>query len=263
MNPLAHILGPLTLSRPPAGSPGVGSPVPSDVTGLYVWLEADAISGVSDGDRVASWGDLSGLGHTPTATGSPRPWYRAHGGPVTLAVPAGLPAVEFSPDDATGPNALTFPSGVFTGLGAAEVFCVLKLGEDPPSRGQGLWHFGASGLASHYTFAGTIYDDFGSAGRYTVGDPSASLTDWQVYGVSASSAGWDSRVSGTSMYSTGTNTVSWVDPAHLGANYSSGAFGYHFRGWMYMFLVFDHILTTGDRTIIHNYINSKTGVTIA
>ncbi len=257
MQPLAHILGPLTLSRPAAGGAGVGSTVPSDVTGLYVWLEADAITGVSDGDRVASWGDLSGLSHTPTATGSVRPWYRATAGP------GGLPVVEFSPDADPVANALTFPAATFNGLGAAEVFCVLKLAEDPPSRGQGLWHFGTSGLATHYTYAGTIYDDFGSTGRLTVGDPAASLTSWQVYGVSTSSAGWDSRVSGTPMYTTGTNVVGWVDPAHLGANYSAGSFGYHFRGWMAMFLVYDHVLTTGDRTIVHTYINSKYGVTIA
>ena len=42
--------------------------------GLALWLKADAITGLADGDPVASWADSSGNSHTATqATSGSRP----------------------------------------------------------------------------------------------------------------------------------------------------------------------------------------------
>lgn len=45
---------------------------PDDISGLVVWLAADEITGLSDGDPVATWSDLSGNGNDATeATNTP------------------------------------------------------------------------------------------------------------------------------------------------------------------------------------------------
>jgi PKD repeat protein len=62
---------------------------PSDVPDLYVWLKADAITGLSDGDRVATWPDASGNGIDATqSSNSKKPKYRTN-------QVNGLPALQF------------------------------------------------------------------------------------------------------------------------------------------------------------------------
>lgn len=64
---------------------------PADLPGLQVWLEADEISGLSDGDPIATWADLSGNGHDFVQSGADgtRPSYRT-------GVLNGLPTVRFT-----------------------------------------------------------------------------------------------------------------------------------------------------------------------
>lgn len=50
---------------------------PTDIAGLKLWLAADRISGLADGDPVGTWSDLSGQGnHATQATGSKKPTYK-------------------------------------------------------------------------------------------------------------------------------------------------------------------------------------------
>jgi hypothetical protein len=60
---------------------------PLDLPGLALWLKADAITGLNDGDPVATWVDSSGVGNDLTqGTPSLRPLWKA-------AVRNGLPVV--------------------------------------------------------------------------------------------------------------------------------------------------------------------------
>jgi hypothetical protein len=53
--------------------------IPSELSNLALWLQADAIGGLNDGDPVATWTDSSGGGHDATqATSGLRPTYRAN-----------------------------------------------------------------------------------------------------------------------------------------------------------------------------------------
>ncbi|HUP20382.1 MAG TPA: S8 family serine peptidase [Gemmatimonadota bacterium] len=73
----------------PGGTPGE----PSEVPGLVLWLRADAITGLADGEPVATWPDGSGhCNHATQSADASRPRYR------TGAV-AGRPAVEFDAVD--------------------------------------------------------------------------------------------------------------------------------------------------------------------
>jgi PKD repeat protein len=66
---------------------------PSDVPNLLMWLKADAITGLNDGDPVATWPDASGNGKNATqSNASKRPVYRTN-------EVNGLPALEFDASD--------------------------------------------------------------------------------------------------------------------------------------------------------------------
>lgn len=49
---------------------------PTDIGGCLLWLKADAISSLNDGDAVSTWNDSSGNGYNATQTGTNRPIYK-------------------------------------------------------------------------------------------------------------------------------------------------------------------------------------------
>lgn len=88
----------------PAGTPAIGPALPvyvvsgslstaasfdpSQIAGLFLWLDASKITGLADGAAVGSWTDASGNGHTATATGNARPTYKTN-------IVGGRPVVRF------------------------------------------------------------------------------------------------------------------------------------------------------------------------
>jgi hypothetical protein len=66
---------------------------PADVTGLRLWLKADAITGLSDGAAVATWSDSSGLSNdAANSAGASQPTYQTN-------EVNGLPCVRFDGTD--------------------------------------------------------------------------------------------------------------------------------------------------------------------
>lgn len=66
---------------------------PSDIAGLKLWLKADAITGLSDGDSVASWSDSSGNSNDAVqATTANKPTYKT-------GIINSLPVVRFDDTD--------------------------------------------------------------------------------------------------------------------------------------------------------------------
>src|SRR5690348_4328042 len=59
------------LSKRPSGTFS-----PTDISGLKLWVKADQIGGLSDGDPVSTWSDQSGVGNDMTSSGSNRPTYK-------------------------------------------------------------------------------------------------------------------------------------------------------------------------------------------
>lgn len=51
---------------------------PTDISGCDMWLEADGLTGLNDGDLISTWTDLSGNGNSPTQTGAARPVYKTN-----------------------------------------------------------------------------------------------------------------------------------------------------------------------------------------
>ena len=88
------------------------TPIPQTIGGLSLWLKADAIAGLNDGDPVDTWSDSSGNGNHATQGGANRPTYKT-------SVVNGEPVVRF---DGTN-NYLDIPS---MSLQPATVFVVVK-----------------------------------------------------------------------------------------------------------------------------------------
>ncbi len=82
------------------------SALPNTITGLQLWLQADAITGLNDADPVASWTDSSGNSHPGTqATAGFKPLYKT-------GILNGLPIVRFDNTDDRMTTGLTVSGAV-------------------------------------------------------------------------------------------------------------------------------------------------------
>lgn len=90
----------------------VGALAPNDVTGLALWLKADAITGLVDNDPVTTWVDSSGAGLDATGSGATRPTYKTN-------VVNGLPVVRYGTS-----HILTTGNASFGATGAVTVLVV-------------------------------------------------------------------------------------------------------------------------------------------
>jgi hypothetical protein len=80
---------------------------PTDIAGLKLWLDASQITGLNDGDAVATWSDVSGNGRDFTqGTASARPIYKT-------AILNGKPVVRFDGID----DKLSRANFITTGVG--------------------------------------------------------------------------------------------------------------------------------------------------
>lgn len=255
----------LTFTATRAGTTGelafdwlaIGEEVPAPeaavpTTNLALWLNAGDISGLSDGQSVGTWPDSSGQARHFTSDAASAPTY--HTGVLN-----GRPVVRFS-----GAQWLT--TGSFaSSFTAIEIYIVVKIDADPPaaSGNTGIWGGWATGAyPSHYPWTdGIIYEGFGSNTRYSVGNPTPSLASWNVYNVRSSATNWSAHLNGTSLYSTGSNTVSINNGTHyIGADFNRQ---YGLKGDVAEVVIYSDIMSTGDREAIHTYFADKYGLTIA
>lgn len=224
-----------------ANSTPAGSPV--------LWLAADAIAGVSDGGNITTWADASGNSNNGTATGllGVRPTYQAN-------IINGKPVVRFYGSSQTY---FTFPNFA-SGFTAGEVFIVVKTTSDPGASNGGLWHFSSDAGNTHYCYAdGMIYDNFGTDSRKNTVNPTPSLASWNIYNVSSGAGNWTSRLNGTVIYVTGSNTVAFGTSPKLGESVGGGT---DLTGDVAEFILYNSVLDTTTRASVVSYLQGKYGI---
>lgn len=228
--------------------------LPTDIAGSRLWLAADAITGLSDGDPVATWEDASAVGTNDAtqATGADQPTYQT-------AELNSLPIVRF---DGTS-DYLALPN-LMSGLSAGTAVYVAKCNTDPSAStataGAPLGDWGSAAAANHHPFTdGVIYDDFGSTARKTAGNPTASLASWHIYSVVSAASDWRDYVNGTALHSTGTNTVGWGSSPILGRSFSGTVYSY-FPGEIAEVVAYGSALSTADRQSLEGYLAHKWGI---
>jgi hypothetical protein len=217
--------------------------VPTDFAGLRAWYKADAITGLLDGDPVASWTDSSGNGFTlSNATTAQRPVYKAN-------MLNGLPIVRFDAVD----DGLFTNTALFTASGVPwTVFAVYennlhtasgrRVANGSTSQAAGNWLVGPHG-GLHRVYAGAF-------------TPGQAVTDGK----------WV-RQTGKSDGATVTN---YVDGTSMGSVAATGSppggftIGYSANSWMEPadcdvaeVIVYNTQLTAADQTSIEDYLYTR------
>lgn len=221
---------------------------PSDLSGLTMWLKADAITGLSNGDSITTWQDSSTANNDAAQVGGfGVPTYQTN-------VVNTLPVARFSGST----QFLGLPD--LSALTEIEVFVVVKLVDDPAlgSGETGLWHLGTDAQATHFTWVdGTLYDAMGSTVRKDLGNPATSFSAaFRVYSVYSAAGDWQAYIDGVSIFSTATNTVGVQASAFLGRNAAGG----HLKGDIAEFIVYNRKLTGTERDDVVDYLTTKYGL---
>ena len=224
------------------GAPG-GSWTPADLPGLQVWLEADAITGLSDTDPVATWADLSVNGHDfVQATSGRRPLYRT-------GIINGLPVVRFdgTDDRLSNTDAITYGT----------VFMVTEKG----SAGI-IWGAGAAGTATEY-----IGSPSGAPSEFFLawnGDTSSSSSTGRALidaGLDTYEANTDHQLrKGGDTVLTGSSPLSTPpsrSQSYLGTRNQLNSF---FGGDIALFIVTNAVLSSSDRTALETWATTKYGL---
>jgi hypothetical protein len=221
---------------------------PDSVAGLTRWYKADAITGLNDGDAVATWTDSSASAANATqGTGANKPTYKT-------GIVNGLSVVRFD-------GLADFLNiGDLSALTAGEAFIVVKLDADPPVAEGGLWQIGSEqNAATQFPFPGdgVIYDQFGTSIRKSTVNPATTLAQWNIYSVYSAANDWQSYLNGVSISSTVTNTVGFDTACLLGRSFQVPATTLHLKGDIAEFLLYDSKLSSDDRAAVVSYLQTK------
>jgi hypothetical protein len=218
--------------------------------GLFIHLKADAITGLADGDPVASWTDSSGNSrHATQSTAGSKPIYKTN-------ILNGKPVVRFDGAD----DFLNLVD--LSALTEGEIFIVVKINNDPPTNEfkAGLWYIGSepNGSVLYPSTDSIIYDSFGTTVRKAVGNPTPSLTSFRIYSVYSAPNDWQSFLDGFSLFSTSTSTVGFNSAPTLGKSRNpTQAIERFLDGDVAEVIFYNHKLSTSVRSDVQGYLNAK------
>lgn len=203
---------------------------PALLSNVVLWVEADqGLAGITDGDPIATWADLSGLGHDLTAAGALRPLWDEDGGIYGTG-----PGVVFD-----GTKGMATASINLTGTNKLTVFCVFAA--DDLATDQTIWELTADSSAvqtgarlfrrasddkavvSHVGNVGTTSNTSSAVAKTDGGLPSISSA---VFDKSATTGEVTQRHNGIVATSSGSNNTSGAyanAPFYLGSRGGDGA----------------------------------------
>jgi hypothetical protein len=241
--PLHHNLGPL-VARPAAFTP-------DRLTGLRLWLKADSLAGLADGDPVGTWADASGSGNDLSAGGAARPALRT-------SVLNGAPVVRFD----GFAHAMT--RATFAGLSAAaQAFTLLLVRKQTTVAGFSTpWSFyGAGDVYGHAPYNGNA--SFYSPRPDVRTDPGVNAADFYVLSWTENGADCRLHRGGLAVATyTGGSTPSFSGGRSfsLFAYQGSSAF---VAGDVAEVLMYDSALGDDDRRGVERYLGGKYGIALA
>lgn len=235
-----------------AGLAGAFSPADLDPA---LWFDADAITGLVDGDPVQTWSDGSGNDrHATQATAAARPVYKT-------AMVNGLPAVRFDGVD----DNLATPAFAQSTVWTAFVVVKRLSGTDVAS----LVDSDSSGgirIAQHIRYANA--SNAGSVAFNTAGSPfpdeeAVTATSWSVLSAvrqPTAIAVFVNGTSGSSSATTGT-PASGTQPVMLGRWLGDAI--QHTHGDIAEIIYYPTALSTSDQADVRQYLGDKYGITVA
>lgn len=229
---------------------------PWDDTNMELWLRVSSMAGVSDGNPIAAFTDISGHGrHGTQSTESARATYHATGGSNNK------PYASFD-----GNDGYELPD-FLTGFAAGRIFIVPRAANDPAASTAtcigpiSSWSSAGGGADNFlYPFTdGVIHDSFGSTVRHNTGNPTLSLTSWRLYEALSKSGTWTNWIDGTQHFTTGTNTVGWGVLPRIGFD----GVGNSFLGDFHELIFFGADIDSTVIADVKSYLAAEYALTIA
>lgn len=220
-------------------------PVTDDLT---LHLRSDKQILYSSGQNVRVWKDLSGRENNFfMGTGSRQP-------EVSSSVKAEKQVIYF---DESSDNYLTaYP--VHTASEPGEIFVVLR--NIDSASDQQLMHFNSNANSNVYpSSADTILDGFGSTNRFSW-TPTANnvdlLNQWHILNISSISGEYIGRITGSQIYTNGSNTIGWQTGywnigAYLGVNPTAT-----YSGYIAEVVLYSRKLTSEERSSVFSYLQT-------
>src|SRR3989344_3684763 len=238
---------------------------PSGVSGLVMWLKADAITGLSDGNSVTTWTDSSSAGHSVTEpTAIYKPVYKSD----AASLLNGKPVVRFDGND-------HLYGGV---LGATDVTVIAVAGRATPASL-------TNGNIYAYALIGTRPDQNGWGLYYLWANPApGAAAGFRAWNIAQDTwwTGYDANwhiLSGTLRGVIGANNIKiFGDGTERGSGSVSGTtnnnpanavnvgwvgIDHHFKGDMAEVMVYNRVLPNNERKEIESYLAKKYGLTIS
>lgn len=245
-SPTARAEGPAAIAGPAVPAAAVGD-------GLELWVKADDLVGLKEGDPVGTWPDSSGRGRHLTSAGPARPHFKAAG-------IAGRPSVAFAGDIRTDPRVAHWFSLPLVGeWKGVSVFAVGKgLGGagwlDTAPGGPGCLRAMrflqlTGGRAGHEGFKGLDDPDRPGLAELLVG-----IDDRGAMNLSAYANG---RIEGRPARDEGAESGVIFRDARIGVNNRGEA---AFSGELAEMLIYRGVLAEGDRRAVERYLMTKYGL---
>ncbi|MDD4082175.1 MAG: LamG domain-containing protein [Sphaerochaetaceae bacterium] len=215
---------------------------PASISNLALWISADSITGLTNGQSVSTWNDLSGNGRNFTqATGSKQPIY-------TTNIVNGLPVVRF-----TAANAMTMTNSTnFTA--PVSVIYVSKLNGGANARM-------LSGLANNWLlgFWGGLKSQGFFNGWVTNSKSPAADTSWHIFSGIIPGSGSNSYVFADGLLvATNQSGIAGPNGLSLCGYYSTSEFS---NGDIAEVIVYNKVLSSIERTAIESYLAQKYNLT--
>lgn len=204
-----------------------------DIAGLRVWLKADAITGLNDGDAISTWADSSGNGYDFTQMGDSRPLYKT-------GIQNGKAGVLF---DGTN-DLMTMVSAAVT---VGTVFVVAEY----------------DGAGNFPTYNGIITET-GSSIFYIIGRintttflaTGSSTPNMRVNGVATVEF---APITDTKVVTAWDTTPASIATLQLGKDRNNSRY---WKGYMHEIIIYDTNLSTADKQAVEAYLASKYGITL-
>lgn len=220
---------------------------PDQISGLEIWLKADSIIDLNDGDVITTWNDSSTNGNNVTQSNSSlKPTYKIN----TLN---GKPVVRFSTDKLVASSQVfnqNQPSTIFAVLRTNAINRMIPFGNASPEGLNGFWpDFYHPNSNLQTVISPETYPSTGSV----------SSNSWNYYSFIINNTLQVTYKNGSTFGSSSINIANQglsASPFVVGS-YSSGASNLYFDGDIAEIIIYNQTLTNEDRLLVEEYLNNK------
>lgn len=222
-----------------AQHPGIGVFDPSSIGGLLLWTASDEITGLSDGNKVSTWLDVSGNNNDfSNVTSAEQPLYKVN-------IVNGKPAVYW---DGGGDRHLDAGMSIT----AKHIFVVAKFE-------------GATFSTFNGLFSGIVNDDAnivftGGSGTTRWFDSGAVTTLYRMNGTAYAEAAMEAPMNQAGVLSI-SNSAGWAIAPRIGIDRGTGTRAWN--GWVFEVLAYDSVLSASDAGSVEEYLANRYGITLA